>query len=193
MGGEPRYAFLSVAFPDWTDSRWKLGFFRGARAHGVEIAGGDLSRAASFYCDVTVLGDSRRGESIRRDTAKPGDFIYVSGKLGKPRKRIQPRLALGLALRGVASACMDLSDGLSIDLARLTEASGVGAELTGVPVARGATVEDAFHRGEDYELLFTSPKQLPHPQIGRIVEKRGVRYRGQTLTPRGWDHFASKD
>jgi thiamine-monophosphate kinase len=84
---------------------------------------------------------------------------------------------------------MDLSDGLSLDLARLCEASGVGAELGDIPIARGATLSTALHGGEDYELLVTSKRELPHFRVGQIVARRGVRLNGRTLKPQGYDHF----
>lgn len=194
MGGDPKYAFVSLALPAWASGRWLRGFYRGllslAGRHGVQLAGGDLSRGAKFYCDCTVIGECPRGRALRRSGARPGDRIYVSGPLGRPKKRPQPRLDIGRSLRGVATACMDISDGLSIDLARLCEASGVGAELDAVPVTRGATLADALHRGEDYELLFTSPKRLNFPCLGRIVAGKGVTLEGKPLPVRGYDHFA---
>jgi thiamine-monophosphate kinase len=191
MGGQPDHVFLSVALPSPIDTRFVRSLFQGVLAHGVELSGGDLSSAPQIYIDVTVLGRCPSGKALRRDGARPGDWIYVSGPLGKPRHRIQPRLDLGRQLRGRATACMDLSDGLSIDLARLCEESGVGAELDSIPCARGATVQDALHRGEDYELLFTSRRKLDHPRLGRIVEAaRGIRYQDKPLPAGGWDHFS---
>ncbi|MDZ4797313.1 MAG: hypothetical protein SGI92_04070, partial [Bryobacteraceae bacterium] len=96
----------------------------------------------------------------------------------------EPRIAFGKKLRGRATACMDLSDGLSIDLKRLCEASGVGVRLDTVPVAVGATEDQALHGGEDYELLYTGPEGLPGIRIGDIVPS------GFPLEVRGWDHFA---
>ena len=106
----------------------------------------------------------------------------------------KPRLELGLKLRGRASACMDLSDGLSIDLRRLCIASGVAAELDQIPAAKGATIEQALHGGEDYELLFTSPKPLKLPgifHIGSMVKgKPGlILLNGKPLQPAGFEHF----
>src|SRR5579883_2929551 len=78
------------------------------------LARGDLSHAEKIYCDVMVCGSVARGKALRRDTARPGDFVYVSGRLGKPWDRpIEPRLALGRELIGRATSCIDLSDGLS--------------------------------------------------------------------------------
>ena len=109
------------------------------------------------------------------------------------RTRPVPKLAAGRALRGRATACMDLSDGLSIDLLRLCEASGVSAALTEVPVARGATLDQALHGGEDYELLYTGPPGLPGIPIGTIGGSVPgmVTLRGELLEPRGYDHFRS--
>ena len=93
---------------------------------------------------------------------------------------------------------MDLSDGLSIDLARLCLASNAAAELTAVPIAKGATLQHALHGGEDYELLFTVPNKLPIPPkthcIGAITKgpPGQVNYHGQPLPPQGWDHFRPK-
>jgi thiamine-monophosphate kinase len=196
MGGEPKYAFVSLALPGWAGEQWLRGFYRGllalARRERVQLAGGDLSHAAKLYCDCAVIGECPRGKALRRSGAKPGDSIYVSGPLGRPKKRPQPRLDVGRSLRGVATACMDLSDGLSIDLVRLCEASGVGAELDSVPVARGAKLDDALHRGEDYELLFTSAKPLAFPRIGRISAEKGVTLHGKPLPALGYDHFARR-
>jgi len=190
MGGEPKFVFVSVAFPDWAKGRFVDAFFAGVREHGVELAGGDLSHAGKLYCDATVLGSAPRGKAILRGGARVGDSIYVSGALGRPKRRIAPRLDLAGLVRRSASACMDLSDGLSLDLARLCEASHRGAELDKIPVARGATLDEALHGGEDYELLFTSARRLDFPAIGRIVAKKGVRLNGLDLPAKGYDHFS---
>ncbi len=197
MGAKPLYSFVSIALPDWARMRWLNGFYRGfhqlAQKYQVQLAGGDLAHASALYCDVTVIGEVPRGRALVRSGANVGDMIYVSGALGKPAHRPSPRIEIGQSLRSVASACMDITDGLSRDLARLCEASDVGADLEDIPLARGATIEDAFHRGEDYELLFTSARRLNHPVIGKIVERRGVRWRGRPLKAKGYDHFARKD
>ncbi len=196
MGGTPDYAFVSLALPEWAGASWVKGFYRGfhslAKRHSVKLGGGDLSHAASLYCDVLVLGAVPRGKALLRSGATPGDTIYVSGPLGRPKKRPQPRVEIGQSLRGRATACMDLSDGLSLDLARLCEASCVGAEISAVPVGRGASIESALHGGEDYELLFTSRRRLPYFAIGTICTGRGVTFDGTPLEPRGYDHFAQR-
>jgi thiamine-monophosphate kinase len=200
MGGDPRCCLVALAVPRDTDEKWITSFFRGllslARRTKTVLAGGDLAHAEKVHCTVMVCGAVRRGNALRRDGAKPGDAVYVSGRLGKPWDRpIQPRLALGKQLVGRATACMDLSDGLALDLHRMCQASGVAAVLDRIPTVRGVSVERALHGGEDYELLFTIPPRVRAPRgcfsIGTIV--RGVPgqvvYQGQTLEPRGFDHF----
>jgi thiamine-monophosphate kinase len=202
MGGEPRFALLSLAIPNWADDRWVDRFFSGflalARKWNTTLAGGDLSHADKLASDIVVCGSVPRGKALRRDGARVGDSIYVSGRLGKPwqtHTRPKPRIDFGLQLRGRATAAMDLSDGLSLDLHRLTEASGVAAELDAVPVVRGSSLEQALHGGEDYELLFTLPPRKRPPQgafrIGTIIHGVAgeVRLNGRLIPPRGYDHF----
>lgn len=221
MGAEPRFCLLSLACPDWVDSRWLDQFYRGllrlADAHNAVLAGGDLARASRVTCDIVVCGAVPKGTSLTRDGAFPGDGIYVSGKLGgsalglatrdgaawRRHLRPAPRVVLGWFLRETlhATAAMDLSDGLSLDLHRLCVESGVSADLDqAVPTFRGATAEQALHGGEDYELLFTvSPgtnvpanfEKMPLTRIGKIEKgKPGeVKYLGRRLEPRGYDHF----
>jgi len=202
MGGEPRFCLASLAVPRRMET-WIVGFFRGlmrlARRTSTALAGGDLARSKIIYCDVMVCGAVARGKALRRDGARVGDAIYVSGRLGKPwDRRINPRLDLGRALAGIATSCIDVSDGLSLDLHRLALASGVAAEIDRVPLARGATLDRALHGGEDYELLFTLPPGAHVPagtsRIGTIVKGRagGLKLNGRPLAPRGWDHFAKR-
>jgi thiamine-monophosphate kinase len=202
-GGEPRVCLVSLTVSPNRAPGWVRAFFRGllrlAQRTGTALAGGDLARADRVYCDVMVCGVAPRGKALRRDGARPGDLLWVSGRLGKPwDRRIEPRLVLGQQLRGRATACMDISDGLALDLHRLTKASGVAADIDRVPVARGATIERALHGGEDYELLFTLPRNANGPRgtarIGTIVEgKPGeMRFEGRPLDPRGYDHFRRK-
>jgi len=200
MGGTPRCCLVSLALPPWADQKWFDGFYRGLNAlaadTGTTVAGGDLSHAPQLVCDVMVCGSVAKGKALRRDGARPGDAIYVSGPLGgwRHRREIVPRLDVGRKLIGKARACMDLSDGLSLDLHRLTKASGVGAVLDrGLPVLEGATLDQAFHDGEDYELLYTVPARtrVPGHRIGTIVEDRPgrVTFMGLELKPAGYDHF----
>jgi thiamine-monophosphate kinase len=204
MGGIPRLCLVALALPRAKSGRWAEAFYRGllglAKRVRTPLAGGDLAHDDKVRCDVTVCGSVERGKALRRDGARPGDLIYVSGALGRRWDRpIRPRLALGRKLVGAATSCIDLSDGISLDLHRLCAASGVAAELDSVPVAKGSTLERALHGGEDYELLFTLPPPARAPRgasrVGRIV--RGVpgrvTFRGHALKPRGYDHFRGTD
>jgi thiamine-monophosphate kinase len=224
MGAQPRFCLLSLAIAPWTDARWLDrffdGFFRLARRTGTTLAGGDLAHSDKLLCDVIVCGAAPRGKTLRRDGARPGDSIYVSGLLGgsalglrtrrgaawKIHLRPEPRLELGRFLRQRlrATAAMDLSDGLSLDLHRLSLASGVSAELDREPPAfGGASLADALHGGEDYELLFTLPPRarppaehggVPLTRIGTIRKGQPgtVLFQGQPLPPRGYDHFRGR-
>lgn len=195
MGADVRFCLVSLAVPRGFDLD---GFYRGARKLRVLVAGGDLARSRSVSCDVVVCGSVPRGTALRRDGAKPGDDIYVSGPLGRAAARgyrtmPEPRLAFGRKLRRRATACMDISDGLAIDLYRLCMSSGVGAFLHHIPVAEGATTEHALHGGEDYELLYTG-RDLPGIRIGSINDGPAgyLSLDGYPLEPRGWDHFATR-
>jgi thiamine-monophosphate kinase len=206
MGGEPRCCLVALAVPKSKSGKWAEDFFKGllrlARRTRTVLAGGDLARDDKVYCAVMVCGlvprdQVGRGKALRRDGASPGDSLYVSGRLGKPWDcPIRPRLELGRKLLGHATACMDLSDGLALDLHRLCLESGVAAEVDRVPIAKGASLERALHGGEDYELLFTLPagQQAPRgvTRIGTIVkgEPGAVRFQGRKLPPKGWNHFA---
>jgi len=200
MGGEPKLCLVSLALPHELGEKWIWAFYGGlmplARRTGTALAGGHLAHAEKIYCDVVVCGVVPRGKALLRSGARPGDTLCVSGRLGKPwNRRIVPRLALGKGLRGRATSCIDLSDGLSLDLRRLCLASGVAAEVDRVPVVRGATLDRALNSGEDYELLFTLPpgRKPPHGtgRIGEIFRGKAglVLFQGQTLPPRGYDHF----
>ncbi len=220
MGGEPRFCLVSLALAPWNDARWVDGFYRGllslAAREKTPLAGGDLGRSAKTTCDIVVCGAATRSKWLRRDGARDGDSIYVSGELGGSAKgletargaafrrhlRPEPRLALGryLRARAGATAAMDLSDGLSLDLHRLAKASGLSAEIETPPMFRGATLEQALHGGEDYELLFTVPARRRVPErfeslrltrIGTMRKGRAgeVRWNGAVLKPQGYDHF----
>lgn len=214
MGGEPRFCLVSLALEPRTDAKWIDGFYRGllglAERERTALAGGDLSHAEHLMCDIVVCGAVPRGQALRRDGARAGDAIYVSGKLGaaamrlargQRAARIEPRLALGRFLRARvhATAAMDLSDGISLDLRRLCAASGLAAEIDEPPRYRGATLDQALHGGEDYELLFTAPPGrapaefagVPLTRIGTM--RRGpagtVLLDGAPLAPLGYDHL----
>ena len=220
MSGEPRFCLLSLAVPRWADEPWVDRFYDGflqlGRKTATPLAGGDLARADRLACDVTVCGAVPRGAALMRSGARPGDAIYVSGQLGgsalglvtrkgrawKRHLRPEPRLALGRFLRERlrASAAMDLSDGLSLDLNRMCIASRVSAEIEAPPLFPGASRDQSLHGGEDYELLFTlRPNRRPPAdfeglqltRIGAITMRRAatVLLDGKPLAPLGFDHF----
>ncbi len=225
MGGVPRFCLVSVAVGRWADERWLERFYDGLLAlagrTGTVLAGGDLARSRQFACDIVVCGAVPRGSALRRDGARAGDGIYVSGRLGgsalglersrgaahERHLRPEPRLALGRMLREElhATSAMDLSDGLSLDLHRLCLASGVAAEVVAPPRFPGATLRQALHGGEDYELLFTLPgnakpparyDHLPLTRIGTVRQGRAGDVllstsgrRPTPLEPLGYDHF----
>ena len=219
MGGEARFCLLSLAVASWVDKPWLRKFYDGLLALAdrtkTALIGGDLAHTERVMCDIVVAGTVPRGKALRRDAARAGDAIYVSGALGGSalglatckgkawarHKRPEPRLALGqfLRTRGVAAA-MDLSDGLSLDLHRLAAASGLCAEIAAPPVYRGATLEQALHGGEDYELLFTAPARVRVPREfeGLTLTRIGTMRKGtagavmlgsEPLPPLGYDHL----
>jgi thiamine-monophosphate kinase len=217
MGGEPRFCLVSLALAPWTDTRWLDRFYTGLLRHGVALAGGDLGHAGQLACDIVVCGSVAKGKALRRDGARSGDGVYVSGRLGgsalglatgrgaawKRHLHPEPRLALGRFLRQRVrtTAAMDLSDGLSLDLRRLCAVSGVSADIVAPPIFRGATLEQALHGGEDYELLFTARgpvpagfEGLPLTRIGTIRKGRPgeVRLDGAPLPALGYDHLRSR-
>jgi len=222
MGGAPRFCLVSLCVAPWSGPKWVDRFFDGlakiAGEFGTILAGGDLSHGETVVCDVMICGSVPRGRALRRDGARPGHRIYVSGALGgaalgltmksgKARQRQvnpEPRLALGQFLREAlhASSAMDVSDGLSLDLERLCLASGVDAEITFPPQFPGSSPEQALHGGEDYELLFTVPegqkvpsrfRDLELTQIGRITRPKSnggsVFLNSERLRAQGYDHF----
>ena len=221
MGSEPVFCLVSLAIPPALTTRWLKNFYRGflalASRYRVTLAGGDLARFDKVLVDVMCCGRVPHGKALTRSGAKPGDSIYVTGELGasahglathrgpswRRHLRPEPRIEAGIMLRRLgASACMDLSDGLSLDLARLCRESDVSAEIaSALPLADGATLAEALHGGEDYELLFTAPSKkkipprlasLPATRIGIITlgNPGRVRLDGHPLDAKGFDHFA---
>jgi thiamine-monophosphate kinase len=198
MGGTPLYCLVSIALAPWTDEQWIDGFYRGIykllRKTKTSLAGGDISHAGQLVCDVMLCGYVAKGKALLRSGARVGDALYVSGPLGgwRNKRTIEPRLEFGRKLIGVATACMDISDGLALDLHRLCKSSGVSAQLENVPLLPGATIDQALHDGEDYELLFTAPPRTKAPgiRIGSITKGKpgAVRYAGEKLEPIGYDH-----
>ena len=217
----------------WVD-RFFDGLLHLAQQHRTPLAGGDLAQSSIALADIVLIGAVPRGEALLRSGARPGDLIYVTGSLGgsafglrllrSGRRQLsdlefgphlwpQPRVPQGLWLRRrrAASAAIDISDGLSTDLNHLCGESRLSAEIDSsrLPIFPGASLEDALHGGEDYELLFTAPPStrvprricgVPVTAIGVITKKRiagsrvslvGPSGRKQPLELRGWQHFHS--
>ncbi len=249
MGAEPWMLFFSALWPQNEPPAWRRAFHRGldqaAKEAGAALAGGDVSSGIQACFDILALGQIPRGQALQRDGARPGDRIFVSGQLGQaawgrqmldqghipqnPRerqalrrcRRPRARWELGQTLRGLASAAMDLSDGLSSDLDRLCAASGVHARIhethlpvTGPMLQRKTFLDLALNGGEDYELLFTIPRRrltdmpngqdlsIPIIEIGEILPARRAgkpqrlwletkNGQSQPLEPRGWDALRS--
>ena len=243
MGAQPRWAFLSLSLPK-VDVRWlrafSSGFYALARAHGVDLAGGDTTRGPLNLC-ITILGAVPRGKALRRDGARPLDDIWVSGALGTAalglahrQGRIalhardaarcaraldmpQPRIRLGIALRGLANSAIDVSDGVLADLGHICERSQLGADvwLERIPhsrllsrVSERAVANRALIAGgDDYELCFTASAArrgaitrlarrvgVPLSCVGSMRAGRGVRLidsSGREIAYRkgGFDHF----
>ena len=192
MGARPRWALLSLALPE-ADEAWLAGFSQGffalAECHGIDLVGGDTTRGP-LNISVTILGEVAAAQALRRDGAVAGDDLWVSGELGGAAlglrhllaevaldpaeaaacvdrlERPQPRVALGLALPGIAHAAIDVSDGLLADLGHILERSGLGADLAlaALPAAGAVAARLPDVRamacllagGDDYELCFTA-------------------------------------
>ncbi|MBK6602431.1 MAG: thiamine-phosphate kinase [Betaproteobacteria bacterium] len=235
MGARPRYALLACAFPA-SDADWLAAFANGflalAERHAVDLVGGDTTRGPLNLC-VTAIGEVPAGQALRRDGARPGDDVYVSGTLGDAalalaaiggavalsddalaacRRRLElpePRVALGLALRGLATAAIDVSDGLTGDLGHIAERSGVGAriDLARLPAApwlaamlgdgrRALALSCLLAGGDDYELCFTAGNAmrerivavarelgLPLTRVGKITAARELVVRDESGAP----------
>ena len=238
MGADPRWFFLALTLPQ-ADERWLEEFATGlatlAAASGIELAGGDTT-SGPLSITITALGVVNRGEALLRSTAHAGDLVVVSGTPGlaaaglmqwrageavdsqawRAFTRPQPRLQLGRALHGKATACIDVSDGLAADLGHVTRASKVGAEiwLDRLPrpgVLGKLPLEQCWNLqlggGDDYELCFSLPPQLEREVpalaaqggvgltvIGRLIKGSGLKFLGRDgreFVPdrSGFDHF----
>jgi thiamine-monophosphate kinase len=246
MGGEPLACFLSLGLPQRLPQAWADQFLKGllrlAREFKVPLAGGDIAGAEKITADIVMIGSIPSGQALLRSGARAGDHIYVTGKLGGSASVLQrlyagekvtpsrrqrhfyplPRLKVAqwLRHRRLATAAIDLSDGLSVDLDHICTESKVSAmiEPGALPLASGASREQALHGGEDYELLFTSAKKaaipaaiagVPVTLIGEVVRTGDDIRQTQAKTPRranvwardergklrvlpvhGWEHFS---
>lgn len=223
MGAAPGYGLVALSFSE-ARVDWVRGLAEGLRLAaqdcGLPIVGGNLT-AGPTSISVSVHGWVAPGTALTRSGARPGDGIYVTGELGGAAAAVsrggledcrddaldplayryfkpQPRLIAGQCLRGVASGAIDVSDGLLQDLDHICSASSVGAELVSeaIPIAAGASIEQALTGGDDYELCFTSPIAPPElacgtSRIGTVVESEGIFLDGIATEPVGYEHFAS--
>jgi thiamine-monophosphate kinase len=240
MGGDPVAAFLSLALPRDVPQAWVRSFIRGwmtlAKKYDVPLAGGDTAQSPNkILADIIVIGAAPKGKAVLRSGARAGDRIFVSGELGgsaatiakmqaNPKQKLnprdyprhfypEPRIKLGRILRekNLVSAMIDLSDGLSTDLAHICEENGVGAKIASALIprarvgkpAREVAHDLALHGGEDYELLFTVPqgKWVPARIAGMTLTEIGAITRTQKillqdengvtrrLPAKGWEHF----
>jgi thiamine-monophosphate kinase len=242
MGAKPMAFTLALALPS-ADENWLAGFARGlfalADAEGIRLIGGDTTRGPLNLC-ITVMGSVPVDEALRRDAAKNGDDLWVSGTLGDARLALEvlqgkltltpallslaedrlhrptPRCALGMALRGIAHAAIDVSDGLLGDLGHVLSRSQLGAEIDAASLPAGPAVSQQpadkqtdymLNGGDDYELCFTAPPEqrdavlsaaasvnTPVTRIGRLKLGAGIQIldtAGKSLpfTSQSFDHF----
>jgi thiamine-monophosphate kinase len=238
MGAEPAWCTLSLSLPQ-SDPAWIEGFLDGfldlAGQHGIALVGGDTTRGPLSIA-VTAMGLVEPGRALRRDGARVGDEVWVTGTLGDAagglallgrepvpalRARLDrptPRVAAGRALAGIATACVDVSDGLLADLGHVCARSHVAARIDVDALPASAALREAFGEadrialqasgGDDYELCFTAPADagadigavsaqlgVRFTRIGRIVAGEGVHPVDAKSQPwssprRGYDHFA---
>ena len=242
MGATPRWATLAIALPEENDAwltAFARGFFRMADRHGIELVGGDTTRGA-LTLSITVIGEVPPGQALRRDGAQAGDDVWVSGVIGSAALALAyrqgrlfmeqidaakvlpalylptPRVELGIALRGVATSAIDISDGLLGDLGHILERSKLGASPIGARLEFAAlptlpVVQDYLHEavardcvlagGDDYELCFTAPADrrdavaaaaqsvgVAVTRIGRITAGPGLTVIGPDGRPLPFEH-----
>ena len=200
MGGRPLHALVSLVLPEGVAVDDLLDGLEAAGAL-CPIVGGDTASGPALVITVAVTG-TVDGEPVLRSGAHPGDTLFVTGPLGARPARPVPRVAEGTAAREAgATAMIDISDGLALDLRRLADDSGVGVVLDAVPAAEGASFDDALAAGDDYELLFAAPDPdrivaafeaagLERPlEIGRCSADPQERRLGDGPLPEGgWEH-----
>ncbi|MFA6016359.1 MAG: thiamine-phosphate kinase [Gallionellaceae bacterium] len=228
MGATPRWATLALSLPEVNESwlaQFSRGFFSLAEQHAVDLVGGDTTRGP-LTLSVTIMGEVRKDLALRRDSAQVDDDIWVSGMLGEAALALrhlqgrislpaalfsscairlhqpQPRIKLGLALRGIARSAIDISDGLLADLGHILDCSKVGAEIEFdtlhamletkqsvlAPGDISLVQQCVFAGGDDYELCFTAPHSrfaeiqqlaaqlsLPLTRIGKIISSPGCK------------------
>ena len=237
MGATPRWATLAIALPAaepaWLEA-FSAGFYALAERFGVELIGGDTTRGEQRAIPVTAIGEVPPGMALERSRARPGDDVWVSGELGaaalalvhpqiaQAAKRLhwpEPRVELGERLRGLARAAIDISDGLAGDLGHIAARSQVAATLDYERIPRAPALralgaaelerDCVLSGGDDYELLFTAPREqrpeieslaaelgLAITRIGVIEAGSGLRIldaEGRPMAHRGgFDHFGDR-
>ncbi|MGI9326222.1 MAG: thiamine-phosphate kinase [Pseudomonadales bacterium] len=225
MGASPAFAMLALTLPD-SEPRWverlALGVQDASRALGLPIAGGNLARGP-LSISVSVHGHVPHGQALTRSGAQPGDELYVTGTLGAAAAALElgelelcsfgeklnslnehyfrprARLLVGMALRGIASAAIDVSDGLLQDVAHLCRASNVGVKLhsDAVPTHQESGLQEALLGGDDYELVFSSNRTLPEMdvpicRIGMLTKETDILLDGHPVEISGYDHFEER-
>ena len=226
MGAEPGFALVALNLPE-ANGTWARGFAKGianaARKVAIKIVGGNVS-AGPLCVTVSAHGYVPLGQALTRGNARPGDVVFVTGSLGAaaaavadgglvdfhsiedlsgPARRYfmpEARVEAGMALRGIASSAIDISDGLLQDLSHICVSSGAGAQLAeaDIPVAHGADLNQALNGGDDYELCFTVPAgradRLPAlgvaaARIGLVRAEPGMELDGEPVSGSGYRHF----
>jgi thiamine-monophosphate kinase len=195
-GAEPVALLVTLGLPPETELDDVLELYAGVNERRVPVRGGDTTRSDRVVLAVTALGRSERVPG--RGGARPGDAVVVTGPLGAAGAafregglpRVPDRVAEGKRLASVATAMLDLSDGLARDAGRIAGRSRLSIELERVPLAAGAELDDLGF-GEDYELLATTPDPLGFTVIGRVEEGEGVELllSGEPYSLTGWEHF----
>ena len=205
-GAKPFGFMLGLALPYGTAEEWLADFTAGLAADmkefDIQLLGGDTtSHEGSLQISITALGKTTM--PITRAGAQVGDNIFVSGNIGggyiglkeRAGKYLlpEPRIELGLQLRGSANSCIDVSDGLLADLAHICKASNMGAEIIAgaIPLAPGKyELMELITGGDDYELCFTAPIESFEGcyKIGKITAGSGIKLDGKKIEPRGYTH-----
>jgi len=197
-GADPLALLVSLGLPPETELEDVLELYAGLNERGVPVRGGDTTRADRVLLSLTALGRSERVPG--RVGARPGDVVVLTGPLGAAGvafrngslSPVPDRVEQGKRLAQVATAMLDVSDGLARDAGHIAERSAVrlAIELERVPLAEGAELDDVGF-GEDYELLATTPDPLDFPVIGRVEEGEGVGLTlgGEPYSLAGWEHF----
>lgn len=246
MGGEPKWFTLAMSLPE-ANHEWLEAFTEGLSAlalqYELSLVGGDTTRGP-LSITVQIAGTVPTGQSLQRRGARVEDNIYVTGTLGDAAAALQmcqgalsadvktserllqrlnqpvPRVGIGMALRGIATACIDISDGLAADLGHILEASGVGAEILLAALPRSSAIDALLSKesqvqdwqlygGDDYELCFTAPASqhdrimaisqehnCPISHIGKITREPGLFCQEDTqvlpVVIRGYEHFGGE-